>query len=86
MSTCQSRKRHVGVLGGIFGRLVDLDAVERDLGLAGLGDLVEVDCLMIEVTPRQRIHAVIGTAGIDHVRHQHGVVVGLDLDAALAKI
>ena len=37
---------------------------------------------MIEVAPRQRIEAVIGTAGIDHIGHQHGVVVGRDFDAA----
>ena len=75
-------QRHVGILGGVFGRLVDFDAVERDLGLAGLGHLVEVDGLVIEVAPRQGIEAVIGTAGVDHVGHQHGVVVGRDLDAA----
>ncbi len=75
-------QRHVGILGGIFGRLVDLDAVERDLGLAGFRHFVEIDCLMIEIAPRQGIEAVIGAAGIDHIGHQHGVVVGRDLDAA----
>ena len=75
-------QRRVGVLGGIFGRLVDLDAIERHPGLAGLGHLVEVDGAVIEVTLRQRIEAVIGAAGIDHIGHQQRVVVGRDLDAA----
>ena len=75
-------QRRVGVLGGIFGRLVNLDAVERHFGLAGLGDLVEVDGPVIEIALRQRIEAVVGAAGIDHVRHQQRIVVGRDRDAA----
>ena len=78
-------QRRVGVFGGIFGRLVDLDAVERHPGLAGLGHLVEVDGAVIEVALRQRIEAVVGTAGIDHIGHQQRVVVGADLDAAHGK-
>ena len=73
---------HVGIFGGIFGRLGDLDAVEGDLGLAGLGDLVEIDGLVIEIALRQIVEAVTGAAGIDHVGHQHGIVVRRDLDAA----
>src|SRR5580700_10532833 len=29
--------------------------------------------------------AVVGAAGIDHIGHQHGVVIGRDLDAAHGK-
>ena len=32
-------QRHVGVLGGVFGRLVDGDAIEGHLRLAGAGDV-----------------------------------------------
>ena len=53
------------------------------LALAGLGQLVDVDGRVIEVALGQRSSPWLGAAGIDHIRHQHDVVVGLDLDAAL---
>ncbi len=72
----------VGVLGGVFGRLGDVDAIERQLALADFGDFVEIDGLVIEVAPRQRVKAMVGAPGIEDIGHQHGVVVGRDLDAA----
>jgi len=43
-----ARERDVGILGGVFGRLLDRDLVEADLRLAGAGDLAVMDGLMVE--------------------------------------
>ena len=75
-------QRDVGIFGGIFGRLVDGDAVERQPRLAGADDLVQIDGLVIEIALRQHIEAVTGAAGVDRVGDQHGVVVRAGLDAA----
>ena len=75
----------VGLLGGEFGGAVDADGVESNLGLAGLDQLVDVERGMIEGALRHRIQRVAGSAGVEHVRHQHGVVVGRDHDAAQRK-
>ena len=75
-------QRDVGVLGGEFRRLADVDAIESDLVLPRFGDLGEIDGLVIEIAPRHGIEAVTGAAGVDHIRHQHDVVVSGDLGAA----
>ena len=58
-------QRHVGALGGVFGGLVDRDAVERDARFSRAGDLVEVDLGVVEIALRQRIES----RGC-HVRHR----------------
>jgi hypothetical protein len=75
-------QRDVGILGGVFGGLLDWHAIEGKLGFSRAGDLVVVDGGVIEVTPRERVEPVVGAAGIEHVGHQHGVVEGGELDAA----
>ena len=40
---------------------------------------------MIEVALRQRIQPVIRSPGIDHIGHEHGVVIGRNIDAAHAE-
>ena len=76
-------QRDVGVLGGVFGGLVDGDAVEGDLGFALAGDMVEVDGVVVEPALGEIVHAVTAFTGVQHVGNQHGVVVAGDLDAAL---
>ena len=74
-------QRHVGILGGVFGRLVDRHIGEADMALAGAGDLAVVDGAVVEQLLRQRVHPVGAAAGIEHIGHQHGVVDRRDLDA-----
>ncbi len=74
-------QRHVGILGGVFGRLVDRRVLEALLRLAGAGHFVVTDGAVIEPLLRHGIHAVRPAAGIEHIGHQHGVVVRCDLDA-----
>ena len=75
-------QRDVGILGGVFGRLGDIDAVERDLGFSSAGDLIVIDGRVIEIALGERLETVIGTPGIEHVGHQHGVVARRKADAA----
>ncbi len=76
---------HVGVLGGVFGRPADIDAVECQPGFSRAGERVGVDGLVIEIALRQLLEAMTRAPGIDHVGHQHDVVVGRDLDPAQRK-
>ncbi len=46
------------------------------------GELVVIDHGVIEVTLRERRQRVIRAAGIEHVRHQHDVIVGRKIGAA----
>ena len=78
-------QRHVGVLGGVIGRLVDGDAVETDLRFAGAGDVMEMNGVVVEPALGEIVHAVAAFAGVEHVGDQHGVVVAGDLDAALGE-
>jgi hypothetical protein len=78
-------QRHVGVLGRVFGCLVDVDVVERNLGFARPGHVLERDRFVAEQFLRQFVHAVAGLAGIEHVGHQHRVVIGAGIDAAPAE-
>ncbi len=45
------------------------------------GHLFVGDAGMVEVLLRELVHAVIRAAGVQHVRDQHRVVVGRDVDA-----
>ena len=72
----------VGALGGVNCRLVDADAVERDLGLARLEQRVDVDRRMREGAFGERRQRVVLPARVERIRHQHGVVVSRHLDAA----
>ncbi len=75
-------QRNVGVLRDIGRGLLERDAVEPDLGLARSDHVVVVDRGVIEVARRQRFEPVAETAGVEHVGHQHGVLVRAHLDAA----
>ena len=75
-------QRDVGVLGGIGRGLLERDLLEADLGLAAADHVVVVDRRVIEVARRQRIEAVAEAAGVEHIGHQHGVVVRVQVDAA----
>ena len=71
----------IGVLGGVFGGLVERHAVEGDLRLAGAGDLLERDRRVVEVALRQLVHAMAVHAGVQGEGDQHRVVDGRDVDA-----
>ena len=74
-------ERHIGVLGGIFGRLVERNAIEGDLLLAGAGDLLERDRRVVEIALGQLIHAVPMHAGVEGEGEQHRIVNGRERDA-----
>ena len=75
-------QRNVGILGDVRRGLLHRDIVERDLGLAGADDVVVVDRRVIEVARRERVERMAEASGVEHIGHQHGVVVRLHLDAA----
>ena len=72
----------VGLLGGIGRCLVDADGVKADPRLAGLDERVDVGDRVGERAFGERFEAMVLPAGIERVRHQHGVVIGGDLGAA----
>ena len=76
---------HVGVLGGIGGRLVDRHPVEGDLGLAAARHVGELDRLVAQMQLGQFVHAVAMGAALQHVGDQHGVVDRRDGDAFLGE-
>ena len=80
-------QRHVGVLGGVLGRLVDRHLRERLLGLLGArrvrDHLVERDAGVAEVALGEIVHAVAAAAAVERVGEQHGVVERRDVDAVL---
>ena len=87
LNKCQSRKRHIGVLGGIFGGLVHGHAVERDLRLALARHIGERDGRVPEMALRQLVHAEArepAAALVHGIGQQHGVVVGPEPHAIAA--
>ena len=50
--------RHLGVLGSIVARALDLDLLEADLPHALAGHVLEGDRLALEMPGRERVHAV----------------------------
>src|SRR5665213_606682 len=78
-------QRDVGVLGGVFGGLVDGHAVERHLRFTLASDVVEVDGVVVEPALGEIVHAVAAFTGVQHIGNQHSVVVTGDLDAALGE-
>ena len=72
----------VGLLGGVGRCLVDADGVEADPRLAGLDERVDVGNRVGERAFGERFEVVVLPAGIERIRHQHGVVIGGDLRAA----
>ena len=70
----------VGILGGVFCRLVQRDPIERHLRLARSGNLLERNSVVLQVSLRQRVHAVIVLARIQYVRQQHRVINRRDID------
>jgi hypothetical protein len=73
-------ERHVHVLRGVGRGLVDRDPVEGDLGPPGASDVGEADRGVAEMAAGELVHAVAAATRVEHVGHQHGVVVGSDLD------
>ena len=47
--------------------------------------MLEMDGVVIEPALGEIVHAVAAFAGVEHVGDQHGVVVAVDLDAALGE-
>ena len=76
---------HIGLLGGVGGRLVDDDAVEAQLCLAGAGDLAVIDGAMVEPVLRHRVRPVRKPAGVEHIGHQHHVIVRGHIDAVMGQ-
>ena len=71
-------QRDVGILGGVLRRLVERHLRERALGFLLArhvrDDLIERDAGVAEVAHGEIVHAVAALAGIERIRHQHGVV------------
>jgi hypothetical protein len=78
-------QRDVGILGGVWRCLVQRHEVERHLGFAGAGDLLERDGLQTEMFFGQLVHAVPVQAGVQRVGQQHGVVNRSDVYAEAGK-
>ena len=78
-------QQNVSSFGGVFGRAVDADGIEGDAAFARFDQVVEIERRVVEGVFGQRNEAVIIPAGVERIRHQHGVVVGRDLDAAQRK-
>ncbi len=78
-------QRHVGVLGGIMGRLVERHGIEGDPRAPRTGDILEGDRFVPKEFLGQLVHAVIAAPGVEHVADQQGIVEGGDGDAALGK-
>ena len=76
-------QRHVRVLGGVGGRLLDRHLVEGPLVAARARHLREGDRRVAEQGLGQVVHAVAAQAAVRGVGHQHGVVVGRDLHVML---
>src|SRR3546814_16280100 len=64
----------IGILGGIFRRLVQRDFGKADLAFAGSAKRFEADALMAEMKLRQRIHAMAVLYRIELKAHEHRVV------------
>jgi len=75
-------QQNVGSFGGVFSRAVDADGIEGDAAFAGFDQVVEIERRVIEGVFGQRNETVIIAAGVERIRHQHGVVVGRNLDSA----
>jgi hypothetical protein len=74
-------QRDLGILGAVFHRRLDGDAVEGDLRLAGPDQVLDRDALVGEVAFGQRVHAVAVEPRVHRVGHEHRVVDGGDADA-----
>ena len=67
-------KRNVSVLGGISGRRAQRDDLEAFLRLAGPGDGLEADRLVVQQASRKLVHAVAFVqSAIKSETDQHGV-------------
>ena len=60
---------------------IDRAAERLALRLAGTGDVVKLDGVVIEPALGQIVHAVAAFAGVQHVGDQHGIVEALQDDA-----
>ena len=79
-------QRHVGVLGGVFGGLLQRHLVERQLLRAFAGDVLVVDRLDAEVTQRGRVEVVPRGRAVQHIGLEHRVVAdSAQLDPVVAQ-
>ena len=60
-------QRDIRVLGGVIQGLIQRHPVERHLGLAGPGDVLELDGVVIKEIAGQVVHAVAVQAAVEHV-------------------
>ena len=78
-------QRDVGILAGVFGRLLERHLREGLVGLLRtrrmLEHLRERHARVLENALRQRVHAVLAAPGIQGIGEQHGVVERRERDA-----
>src|SRR3546814_18413874 len=70
----------IGILGGIFRRLVQRDFGKADLAFAGSAKRFEADALMAEMKLRQLIHAMAVLSRIEYKAHDHRFVDRHDVE------
>src|SRR3546814_1767848 len=70
----------IGILGGIFRRLIQRDFGKADLAFAGSAKRFEADALMAEMKLRQLIHAVAVLSRIKVKAHDHCVIERRDVE------
>jgi len=78
-------QRHIGILGGIFGRLGKRDFRKSDLALARASDRFVADGFVPEIQLGQFIHAMALPPGIEREAHHHGIVKRVNRDAFVAE-
>src|SRR3546814_17864591 len=75
----------IGILGGIFRRLIQRDFGKADLAFAGSAKRFEADALMAEMKLRQLIHAVAVLPRIKVKAHDHCVIDRRDVEVQTAQ-
>src|SRR3546814_61988 len=75
----------IGILGGIFRRLIQRDFGKADLAFAGSAKRFEADALMAEMKLRQLIHAVAVLSRIKVKAHDHCVIERRDVEVQTAQ-
>ena len=74
-----------GILGGIRDRLLDRDPREADPALAGAGERIVADRVVVQMALGKFVHAVAVLGAIQDVADQQRVVVGRDRDLVLVE-
>ena len=77
-------QRDVRILGGIPGRAIHIDLIERNLLGALARDIFELNGLDAKISLGGRVHVMAGRNAVEHVRFEHGVVaLSRDRDAVV---